>query len=749
MTGELHPGGGWLVRLTGIIDETFDKTKLAFGAQDTVVFDLDGVRRITSYGIREWIAAIGALQASYYFIRCRPAVVSQFNMVQSFGGRGQLVSLYAPYACSSCGNEIEVLIDRRHPSAHALAPPTLPCPSCGAAAEFDDIPESFFSYVSAAPPLSLSTLAEAIVDGMPGSLPSGRLTVSKEVHGQVTALWLAGPLDKSAHLKRVADGLEGTVVIVLASIASVNDEGIERFSVLATTPNIDLYLTRVPVSIAASLTRSPKIAARAKVLYVRVLFVCPTCGHRSEIDADAATLKRVIENRVYQLCSTCGVLMKPPAPGDLRETLKLTFAPTPPLLQPYLFGSPEAFLESASGLQPASLRAPSMQATPSSARRPSALTPTPTSQEQHGAASSPFTPSESRQSSPHSSPHSSRQSSPHSSPHSSPTPHSTGAISRRQGEGNAEPGRLSRYEIIRRIGTGGMATVYLGRVVAAGGFERLVAIKIMHPHIADDPNCVAMFLQEARLAARIRHPNVVPTLDIEETPESLMMVMEYIEGLTLSHLVGAFHKYKRKLPLPVALRIMTDVLVGLHAAHELRDPDGTPLDLVHRDVSPHNVIVGLDGLARVTDFGIARVQARVVMSTRRGQIKGKVGYMSPEQIHSYATDRRSDIYATGVVMWEMLAGQRLFKGESEAAVLFSATQGIKQAPVEIDATLPAAVSEACMRALKQDPDERFATAADFAEEIERAAGKAGITFAPGREVTAAVNEAVALRSKKT
>ena len=745
MTSEPHPGGGWLLKLNGVIDETFDRTRLAFGPEDTLVFDLAGVRRITSYGVREWIAAMGDLQASYYFIRCRPAVVSQFNMVQNFGGRGQLVSLFAPYACSACGKEIEVLVDRRHhPSAHALAPPTLPCPSCGAEAEFDDIPETFFSYVAAAPPLSLSPHAEAVIDGMPGSLPSGRLSVAKEVHGQVTALWLAGPLDKSAHLKRVADGLEGIVVIVLASVPVATAEGIERFNVFARQPSVDLYLTRLPVSVGAFMARSPELMARAKVLTVRILFVCPKCGKRSEIDADAAELKRATENRVYQLCSTCGVLMKPPAPQDLREALGLLFAPMPPSLRSYLFGSPEAFLESASGLQPA--QPPPPPPPPpmptSSARRPS-FTPTPT--HDHPQYISPEPPSSSF-TPPSQSPRSVSplsvsplSSSPHSSPHASP-----GAYSRRPGEG-AAPGRLSRYEVIRRIGTGGMATVYLGRVVGAGGFERLVAIKIMHPHIANDPACVAMFLEEARLAARIRHPNVVATLDIEETPEALLMVMEYIEGLTLNQILASFNKHKRKLTIPVVLRIMADMLAGLHAAHELREPDGTALDLVHRDVSPHNLIVGVDGIARVTDFGIARAQTRLGVSTQRGEIKGKVGYMSPEQIRSYGADRRSDIYATGVVMWEMLAGQTLFKGESEPAILFNATQGVQEAPIEVNKTIPPVISEACMRALKQVPDERFATAAEFAEEIERAASEAGVYIAPGREVTAVVKEAIAMR----
>jgi DNA-directed RNA polymerase subunit RPC12/RpoP len=750
MTSEPHSGGR-LVKLSGVIDETFDRTKLAFGPSETIVFDLDNVRRITSYGVRDWMLAMAELTGSTYFVRCRPALVSHFNMVQNFGARGQLVSFYAPYACSACGKEVEVLIDRRRsPSVAALAPPTMTCPSCGGEAELDDNPDTFFSYVTSAPSLSLSALAAAMIDGTPGNLPTTRLTVAKEIQGEVTALWLTGPLDESARLKRVADGLEGVVVLVLASVTAITSEGLEHFNVFTRAQGIELYLTRVPVPIAAALGRSSEVMARAKVLSMRIPYVCLLCKRRTEIDADESVMRRSSEGRAYQVCPGCGSLMKPPTPMELMTAMRLTFSATPPVLRSYVFASPEAFLESGA---PMRVSAPPPESFAPLSNRRDSFTPTPTS------AQAPSTSARASLSSfPPPQPMSTRT--PLSSSFPPPQPMSTRAplsssfapsstarvppLSQRAPESYAAPPRLSRYEVLRRIGVGGMATVYLGRVVGAGGFERLVAIKIMHAHVAKDPACVAMFLDEARLAARIRHPNVVATLDIEENEEALMMVMEYVEGLTLSELNRALREKNRKLPVPVTLRIMLDALAGLHAAHELTGPDGAPLDLVHRDVSPHNLIVGVDGATRVTDFGIALAQNNLSPpSGKRGEIKGKVSYMAPEQLRSYEADRRSDIYAMGVVLWELLAGKRFVEGESYAAMMFAALQGATRAPHEVNSEVPPAISAVCMRALTLAPDGRFGTAAEFSEELERAAVTARMNIAPSREVAAILKECLA------
>lgn len=300
--------------------------------------------------------------------------------------------------------------------------------------------------------------------------------------------------------------------------------------------------------------------------------------------------------------------------------------------------------------------------------------------------------------------------------------------------------RGGRYELLGTIAAGGMATVHLGRVLGAGGFERLVAIKTMHPHLAREAEFVAMFLDEARLAARIRHPNVVGTLDIQQDAEGLFLVMEYVEGPSLSRLLKALAASRLRdvrpwppLPLDVALRIFTDTLAGLHAAHELTGPDGEPLRLIHRDMSPHNVLVGSDGIARITDFGVARAESRLA-STRTGSVKGKVMYMAPEQVKSLPIDRRADVYAAGAVLWEMLTGERLVRADSDLAAMRMIVETERQSPREIEATVPEEIAAATMRALAPDPSLRYPTAAAFSEALEGAAAACGVSIAAPRAV---------------
>ncbi len=303
---------------------------------------------------------------------------------------------------------------------------------------------------------------------------------------------------------------------------------------------------------------------------------------------------------------------------------------------------------------------------------------------------------------------------------------------------------VGRYEMLKQVATGGMATVHLGRALGVGGFERLVAIKLMHPHISAEPEFVTMFLDEARLAARIRHPNVVPTLDVQESPDGLFLVMEYIEGPSLHQLIRSTGGKPGAVPLPVALRLMIDTLSGLHDAHELCDDEGAPLSLVHRDVSPANILIGTDGVARITDFGVARAEARL-SSTRGGQLKGKIPYMPPEQLMSEQIDRRCDVYAAGAVMWELLVGKRLFSAESDGALLQKILAGPEASPRQIDRTTPESVDRVCMRALSKDQTSRFASAAEFAEALEHAAQEAGVTIATARVVASFVEQSGAFK----
>ena len=270
-----------------------------------------------------------------------------------------------------------------------------------------------------------------------------------------------------------------------------------------------------------------------------------------------------------------------------------------------------------------------------------------------------------------------------------------------------------------------MATVFLARLSGVGGFQRFVAIKRLHPHLAREPEFIEMFLEEARLAARIHHPNVVPILEIGQSDQGYYIVMEYVEGDTLGRLLARSAQTGVRLPVKVGLRVMIDMLAGLDAAHELKDDDSNPFGIVHRDISPQNVLVGVDGSSRLSDFGVARATSKL-STTRTGQLKGKLAYMAPEQARGHKdVDRRADIFASGIVLWEVLACRRLFKGDGEADTL-NRVMNEPIPPVRSAApTIPAALEAVVAKALERDRNKRYNTAAEFADSLERASRVVG------------------------
>ncbi len=281
--------------------------------------------------------------------------------------------------------------------------------------------------------------------------------------------------------------------------------------------------------------------------------------------------------------------------------------------------------------------------------------------------------------------------------------------------------QVGRYLLLDKIASGGAATVHLGRLLGSEGFSRTVAIKRLHPAFSEDPGVVTLFLEEARLASRIRHPNVLATLDVVSEAGELLLVMEYVPGLSLYQVMQALSSRGEPMPVTVACGIVGAALIGLHAAHEAKNDQGLPLQLVHRDVSPQNLLVGRDGVVRVGDFGIAKAAGRV-QSTREGEVKGKAPYMAPEQVRGRPLDRRTDVYAASVVLWEALTGQRLFTGDSPLAVM---TQVLEKPIVparQLRPGVPESVDAIVRRGLSRQPSERFATAEDMAMALEGAVG---------------------------
>jgi serine/threonine-protein kinase len=263
-----------------------------------------------------------------------------------------------------------------------------------------------------------------------------------------------------------------------------------------------------------------------------------------------------------------------------------------------------------------------------------------------------------------------------------------------------------------------MATVHYGRLLGPVGFARTVAIKRLHAQLANDPEFVSMFLDEARLAARVRHPNVVQTLDVVALDGELFLVMDYVQGESLWRLMHAVRAGKQTIPLEIVSSIVCGTLHGLNAAHEATNESGEPLHIVHRDVSPHNVVAGADGIARVLDFGVAKAAGRV-HTTREGQLKGKLAYMAPEQVMGGPIDRRTDVFATGILLWEALTLQRLFAGDHEGATIANVIHMPIPAPSTVVGDLPHGIDEVVLRALERDRSKRFDSARDMALELER------------------------------
>jgi len=296
------------------------------------------------------------------------------------------------------------------------------------------------------------------------------------------------------------------------------------------------------------------------------------------------------------------------------------------------------------------------------------------------------------------------------------------------------PLRLGPYDLVQRIATGGMAEVYLAHRAGPHGFQKSVAVKRILPQYARDADFVAMFVDEARVCARLGHPNIVQVFDFGEHDGELYMAMEYVDGTTGARLIRAASSQNQEIPLDVCLHIALSVLRGLEYAHGARDDEGNPLSLVHRDVSPGNVLIDRSGTVKLTDFGIARA-AEIERRTDAGQLKGKLGYMSPEQVLGRELDARSDIFTLGIVLAEMLILRPLFSGGKELDVLLRIRDADVSAIDRSEARVPDDVRAVLFRALSRDPMLRWAGAGAFADAIEEIVRRRRLQVGPSRLAT--------------
>ncbi len=305
------------------------------------------------------------------------------------------------------------------------------------------------------------------------------------------------------------------------------------------------------------------------------------------------------------------------------------------------------------------------------------------------------------------------------------------------------PRTLGRYLISGPIAVGGMASVHLGKLSGPAGFGRTVALKRMLQSFASNPKARQMLLDEARLTSRVNHPNVVQTLDVVEDGNELYLVLDYVQGESLDHLLDRCRELKTPPPPRVATAIVVAVLRGLHAAHNAKGEDGQPLELVHRDLSPHNILVDVHGVPRVLDFGVARARGRL-QGTQDGQLKGKLAYLAPEQVHGDASPR-SDLFAAGVVLFETLTLRPLFQGQSEAEVLAEVLlcKVPPLASLGVDAPQLQVVLD---RVLDREPSRRYASAAEMADALEACGAASASELAQWVQSLAA--ESLAVRAKR-
>jgi len=297
--------------------------------------------------------------------------------------------------------------------------------------------------------------------------------------------------------------------------------------------------------------------------------------------------------------------------------------------------------------------------------------------------------------------------------------------------GNSIP--FGKFQLVKRIAAGGMAEIFAARMTSVGGFEKLVALKRILPELADRRDYVNMFLDEARIAASLNHPNIVQVYDIDAVDGQYFMTMEYLRGHDLRFVLKELRRTGTVMPLGLALRIVSEVASGLHYAHERRGINGQPLGIVHRDVSPKNIFITFDGVIKLLDFGIAKAHQRLSV-TRTGTLKGRYPYMAPEQVVDDAVDSRADVFALGICLWEMTTGRRLYQGKTAYEILKKIRDEPIQRPSAVVTGYSTAVEEVVMRALAKDRGQRYQSCLAMQRDLEKA-GALGLHRSAGAVAT--------------
>lgn len=635
--------GGLLARVSGIIDETFSGDDLVTGASGIMVIDLGGVQRITSFGIRAWVQALKRLRADYYcLVNCQPNIVSQLNLVTGFAVKGEVVSFHAPFFCPECDESPSIVLDLRRPD-HRLAVATLElppvkCPSCGAACEFDDMPDLYFQYFRAAPMPNPPVLANAMIDGR----ETGQaFVIEKQIEDTITGLWMSGIMDKPGYFRRLADGLQGQVVVVTGEVEDATPQGLKAFRTFLATPDLAIFLARLPACLITALSSSSDRLGAARIVSLLLPFFCSHCARQVAISVPATAIKDPSFASTYEgYCPDCSHRAQPRLSDELIEAaLGLPLDEPPANVRDYL------------------------------AERVTSSTP-----EAGGRVDSTGT-------------------------------HPFG-----------------KYRVQKFLGSGGMGEVYLARQLGPGGFERLVVLKRIRADRLADNQAVDLFMQEAKLSARLSHPNIVQIFDFGKIDDGYFLTMEYVDGLDLHSVLALCRKLHVDVPVELACRIISDLCKGLYAAHHHKDEHGQAQPIIHRDVTTGNVLISVDGVVKLTDFGIAKASDSS-NTTQPGLIKGTVRFIAPEVFNSPRVGSfrpTVDIYGAGVLLYECITCKPLFAGDTWAstlkAVLEQPIPRLSQHRIGISPHL----ERTFQRAVDRNPNKRHQDIGELGRELEHA-----------------------------
>jgi eukaryotic-like serine/threonine-protein kinase len=645
-------GEAGLVHVVGMVDEHF----VGFGAIGptikSLVIDVSGMTRMTSFGVRQWLKAIDALPKSVtdvYLLGCPTFFVDQLNMVLNFGGAARVLTVVAPYTCPSCGAEsgetVDVLAERSTLAKGGV--PEKDCSRCSGKLEFDETPESYFSFVTkyaasnlnpgAAQLLASLGLYTAVVDTAGEKPPR----IIKLVHGSVTYFRISGTVGAMFRARPFLVGAEGEVVIDLAEVTRFDPLGKREWTRLLKTlagqvPSITLV--DVTDSFLANAADSISLARNIAASSVLVPYFCIDCGK-------VASTSQSLEKASWPLqmpervCSVCG--------GTTQSALR------PETLAPLQKASTNIAAASSKVI----------------ADREELL-------------SRAFTDEN---------------------------------VARR-GDDKAtlttEDTILGKYKIVRRLSSGGMAEVFLAKHVGIGGFERPVALKRILKQLLESRHlAVDMYLNEAKIAGRLLHPNIVQVVDVGEEAGALYLAMEYVKGKDLRDILKKLRANRTTMPLGDVCFIVREVAQALHHAFWSTDLAGKQLSVVHRDVSPHNVILGYDGTVKLLDFGVAM---SAVTEHSETMIAGKWAYMSPEHTANQTVDHRSDLFSLGVMFYLLCTGTMPFGGTEPREIVKKIRAGNYKPLHEAAPHIPEPVAHLVSRMLASKPEDRPQTGAEVA-----------------------------------